>query len=86
MDTKVIATTLIENPNVFYEDVKESRTINGHKIVLMSEIRKPTLEEIMAELDIHSLKKCNGIIVEDTDGYLYDLRNCAICGRGLGTV
>lgn len=33
-----------------------------------------------------ALQECDHLIFEDTRGYPYDLRNCGICGKGLGIV
>jgi hypothetical protein len=66
----------------FFEEVTER--IGEH--VLASKIRDATPEDIEKAKKLHKLGKCPHNIVFDTLGYMYDFRECFICGKGLGTV
>lgn len=80
------AKKLIKEKDVMYEEVLERVTAHGVSHVLHSKLRKPTIEEVAAEIDNHASNRCNGTITVDDIGWLYDFRSCAICDRGLGTV
>lgn len=87
--TKILvkaAEKLMKEKDVWYEEATDFRDTPRGRIVLASNIRKPTIEEVSAEIDNHAFNTCNGTIIVDEHGYLYDLRSCAICGKGLGTI
>lgn len=66
----------------FYEVVEEQ--IDG--FVLQSSLRIATAEDIAEAQKLHREGKCPHTIIEDSYGYLYDIRRCWTCGKGLGTV
>lgn len=52
-----------------------------------SKLREASEEEINAARKEYAENNyCDHSFVIDTDGWLYDLRECAICGCGLGMV
>jgi hypothetical protein len=65
-----------------YETVKER--FCGH--IIRSDVRPATKEEIAEATKLHNQGKCPHTIVQDEPGWLYDFRNCAICGCSLGIV
>jgi hypothetical protein len=67
---------------VFVEDVTERIGIH----VLASTVRGATKEDIKRSLRLHKKGVCDHKVVEDSYGWMYDFRSCAICGKGLGTV
>lgn len=66
----------------WYEEVLKQ--IDGH--VLQSNIRVATVEEIEQAKELHKQGKCPHTIVIDEYGWLYDMRSCYTCGKGLGIV
>lgn len=78
---------LLSNPQVFVEEVTESiKSAAFGKAVLASKVRDVTEADIDQSLNAHKLGKCDGTVVIDDKGWLYDIRSCAVCGNGLGTV
>jgi len=67
---------------IFYEEVIEK--ING--IVIQSNIREPTGDEIVEAELLHKQGKCPHTIIYDELGSIYDFRMCHTCGKSLGTV
>lgn len=67
---------------VFTETVTERI---GDSIVA-STVQPSTLEEIKEAMRLHKKGQCKHNIVIDESFYLYDIRTCAICGRGLGAI
>lgn len=52
-----------------------------------SNLREASEEEInAARIEYAEHNTCDHSFIIDTDGWLYDLRECAICGCGLGLV
>lgn len=72
----------MESGELFVETVTER--IGPH--VIASTIRAATPEDIARAKQLHAKGRCDHSVVKDTDGWLYDIRSCAICGQGLGTV
>ena len=74
----------MEKTPMLYEEVTER---GPHGRVLASNIRPPTVEEIDVAMRMHHAGNCPHTIVRDTIGcWMYDFRECAICGKGLGVV
>jgi hypothetical protein len=67
---------------LYYEDVLE--TFAG--TVIKSKVRLATKEDIQNSENLHKQGKCDHKIFYDEYYWLYDVRTCAICGTGLGTV
>lgn len=55
-------------------------------VVLASNIREATDEDIKQSEELHKQGKCPHNIVVDTELYMYDSRDCYTCGKGLGLV
>lgn len=72
----------MEKSELLYEHVTERI---GHR-VLSSTIRSANPNEIEEAKRLHENGQCPHTIVQDTYGWPYDYRDCAICGIGLGTV
>lgn len=53
-------------------------------VIIMSDVRPATEEELEECYKQFLLGQCPHTIVEDTKGWLYDFRSCAICKKGLG--
>lgn len=53
---------------------------------MKSNVRRATEDDIETALALHETGKCDHSIIYDEAGWLYDLRTCAICEEGLGTV
>lgn len=75
------------SPNVdkrplFFEHIKEM--IGEH--VVASYVRVATEEEISVAKAMHEQGICPHTIVVDQEGWPYDTRSCAICGKGLGAI
>lgn len=66
----------------YYEEVLERCA--GQ--VLRSHVREATVAEVEECRRLHLEGNCPHTIIVDTRGWLYDCRDCAICGAGLGTV
>lgn len=69
--------------NAFIEEIRERM----RHVVTWSEIREPT----EAEIDFLKSTPCDHLnqkiqLVYDEHGIFYDVRSCAICDIGLGTV
>ena len=71
-----------ELKELFVETVTER--LGEH--VLASTIRPATAMDVAVAIRLHSEGKCPHNVVEDTPGWMYDFRACAICGTGLGVV
>ena len=55
--------------------------------VLASRLEEATKVEIEeAQKQFKETGKCDHIFCVDTHSWLYDFRDCYICGKGLGTV
>jgi len=67
----------------FYEEVKE-RGVGG--IPLISTVRPATDAEISWAEAMNNQGKCPHVIVEDKEGWLYNLRHCVTCGKFLGFI
>lgn len=67
---------------VFFEEVLE---IIGD-VVIQSNIREATSDEIVEAEILHKEGKCPHTIIYDESGYLYDYRICHTCGKSLGSV
>lgn len=67
----------------FYIEIP-TETIDGH--ILSSDLRPATEQEIEFAKQQHTQGRCPHNIVEDETGWLYDVRKCAICGKGLGLI
>jgi hypothetical protein len=67
---------------LFYEEVTER--VAG--VITASNIRPATRQEVKAARLLHRQGRCPHTIVRDTPGWPYDIRDCAICGEGLGLV
>lgn len=67
---------------VFFEEVIEK--VAG--IVVQSNIREATGDEIVEAEILHKEGKCPHTIVYDEYGPIYDFRICHTCGQSLGTV
>lgn len=70
------------NENLYVEEVTERFC----GVVIASKIRPATPEDIEKAKALHKLGECPHNVVKDDHGWLYDIRYCAICGEGLGTV
>ena len=66
----------------FYEEVTER---SGGQAI-MSNIREATQAEVKQAEDLHKLGKCPHTIVEDEEGFAFDIRHCVTCGAGLGLI
>jgi len=69
-------------PDLYFEEVTERRG----DIVLASNLRKATQQDINEAARLHKLGKCPHTIIVDEHTWLYDFRSCATCGKPLGTV
>lgn len=67
---------------LFYEEVTEKIG----DVILASKLREATNEDIVNSLHLHRKGKCPHTVVKDEKDWMYDVRSCAICGKGLGTV
>jgi hypothetical protein len=67
---------------IFFEDVIEKI---GH-IVIQSNVREATSDEIINAERLHKEGNCPHNIVYDESGWPYDFRMCHTCGASLGTV
>lgn len=54
--------------------------------VISSELFEATEEDIEDCLSLFLKGDCPHTLVEDESFYLYDVRKCSVCGKGLGTV
>ncbi len=54
--------------------------------ILASTVRAATQEDVDIATRLHQQGKCPHNVVKDHAYWLYDTRECAICGQGLGTV
>jgi len=66
----------------FYEEILQK----AGDTVIASDIRPATKADITKSRTLHKQGKCPHTIIVDTEGWPYDVRNCAICGKGLGIV
>jgi hypothetical protein len=66
----------------YIEIVKEK--FCGH--IINSEVRKATKEEVDNAKSQYLAGKCEHILVQDSNSYLYDARSCDLCGKGLGAI
>jgi hypothetical protein len=66
----------------YYENVSE----RIGKQVFASTIEIATEEQIQEARQLNSKGKCPHTIVVDEEGWMYDFRSCAICGKGLGLI
>ena len=69
-----------------FELAVETVTDRIGRHVLASTVRPATQQDVDAAQALHAQGKCPHNVVEDERGWLYDVRICAICGQGLGTV
>ena len=67
---------------VFFEEVLE--TIG--EVVIQSNIREATADEIVEAERLYKEGKCPHNIIYDEIGFLNDFRMCHTCGKSLGTV
>ncbi len=68
---------------IYFEDVKER--FCGH--ITSSTLRDASDDEISdARQQFKKTGKCNHNLIQDTAAWLYDYRDCAICGKGLGAI
>ena len=67
---------------LYYEEVQERYA----GVVLRSTVRPATDEEVAECRRLHADGKCPHTIIIDTPGWLYNFRDCAVCGASLGTV
>lgn len=67
---------------LYFEEVTERYA----GIVIGSNIREASQEEITEARNLHNQGKCPHTIVYDEYGYMYDCRTCHTCGAPLGTV
>lgn len=67
---------------IWYEEVTEKC---GH-IVIASNVRPATYDEIKDAERLHAQGNCPHTIVKDTPSWMYDLRECVTCGQGLGLI
>ena len=72
----------VSEKTIWFEKVREKI---GH-VVLASDCLEVTEERLDDNLKLFYAGKCPHEIIEDEDMWLYDVRSCAICGQGLGTV
>lgn len=76
-----------KDKKVFVEYDREYASSEKPWSVISSKIRKATKKEIEDALKIYNeTGKCDHSLVYDTGGWMYDFRNCYICGISLGTV
>jgi len=70
--------------NIFREIVLERNVLGG---VLLSNL-EPTSEEQVdaAKRRYLASGECTHEFVQDEYAYMYDIRYCAVCDKGLGTV
>lgn len=55
--------------------------------VISSDLKEVTVEEVVeAKETFQRSGYCDHSLVEDVPGWLYDIRSCAICGKGLGAI
>lgn len=55
--------------------------------VISSRLEDVSTDEIIKATEIFlDTANCDHSIVSDSPGYMYDIRTCAICGEGLGTI
>jgi len=54
--------------------------------IVISTVRPATTEEIEEARRLHALGECPHNIVRDEKGWMYDLRSCVTCGKGLGAI
>lgn len=66
----------------FYEEVIQK----CGDTILISNVRPATEEEIEECRKLHAEGKCPHTIIKDTPGWLYDFRQCVVCGAGLGAI
>lgn len=68
---------------IFKEIIREK--FCGH--IIISDVVPATEKEINeAKLLFKNTGKCNHEFIIDESGWMYDIRSCAICKHGLGTV
>lgn len=81
-DTTVV--TGKRSPSTIYVEDVTSR-IGEH--VVASTCREATLDEVERAVARHAESgECEHNLFTDDSGYMYDVRSCAICGRGLGAI
>lgn len=86
---KYVGGKLVEEKDVFIEDVTESYpAVDGRpRLVLASTIRKPLEGELDSLIKIYEeTGVCEHKAVFDEDCWIYDIRCCYVCGSGCGTV
>jgi hypothetical protein len=71
------------NKNQLFKEVVEEKFCNQ---IIRSYVVPATKKDIILAKKLHKQGKCKHDIIKDESGYMYDFRNCAICGKGLGTI
>ncbi len=57
--------------------------------VMASELKQVSVGEVLLyaqDVRHGGVRQCDHRYVVDTPGFIYDIRQCAVCGKGLGTV
>ena len=55
--------------------------------VMQSNVRPATETEVeTAKTHFTATGKCDHSVIVDTPGYMYDVRSCFICNKGLGLI
>ena len=72
----------IDPSAVFVEEV--TTKIGDH--ILTSTVRKATQKDVDEAMAKKNKGRCPHNIIKDQKTYLYDIRECALCGKGLGLI
>ena len=57
----------------------------GDRIVC-SYVREATKEEAEDAMRLYENGECDHRLVKDERGWMYDIRSCALCGKGVGLI
>lgn len=61
-----------------------TEVIDGH--IIQSDCRRATEEDIRQAEEERAIGRCQHRVFFDEDLWMYDVRECAICGAGLGAI
>lgn len=82
MITDSMTTEKARGKKLFVETPTES--VAGH--IISSELRPAEPEDVRAAWEAHQRGKCPHNVIWDEPGWMYDFRECATCGAGLGAI
>lgn len=74
----------VDEDKMYYEEIIDGNRKTG--LIFSSTVIKAKQNQIKDSILAHQVGECDGSIVYDESEWMYDIRYCAICGRGLGLI